>query len=300
MKRSLLITGATGFVGGSLAAHGVSAGYTVHGVDILEAKSAACPLQLSDYDPDHLAQLIAEFRPDYLLHAAGTAAVGESFQRPDHDFRSSPVLFQQVLEGVRRSGLRPRVVLFSSAAVYGNPAVLPVAEDAPFNPLSPYGFHKVMAEQLTREYSRCFGIPTLIVRLFSLLGERQRRLLLWEIVEQFLASPEVVLQGTGAETRDYLHIDDLGASLLQLLPCLHSDHVVVNIASGKSLAVRDLAEQVGVILESRKPIVCLGKERPGDPKFWQADIGLFRQLSGWNGEFDFQGRLRQTVMQWLG
>ncbi len=298
MNGRIIITGATGFVGGSLAAYAAASGYPVHGIDIVSGAYATCPVTLSDYHPDHLAKLIADIRPEYLLHAAGTAAVGESFQRPDHDFRSSPALFQQVLEGVRRSGLRPRVVLFSSAAVYGNPTALPVAEDAPLNPLSPYGFHKVIAEALAKEYSACFDIPTLAVRVFSLFGERQRRLLLWEIFEQFCSSPEVVLQGTGEETRDYIHVDDLAWALLRLLSCVTQDHLTVNIASGAAVSVREVAEQIGAILGSDKRVVCLGKQRPGDPLHWRADISAFRRLAAWNGDFDFSGNLARTVAQW--
>jgi len=294
----VLITGVTGFIGREIVAGFSRAGVPVVGVSRRDVSGASFPIHVSAYEIDHLADIIAEVRPAVLIHAAGTASVGESFDNPDHDFTSSLVLFQHVLEGVRRSGVQPRVVFFSSAAVYGNPDVLPVSECAPLNPISPYGFHKVMGEQLAREYTDCFHIPTLVVRLFSLFGPKQKRLLLWELFEHYRDSPEVVLQGSGEETRDYLYIDDFVDTLLRLLPKLESAHQVLNVASGKEIKVRDVALGIGRILRSDKSLVCLGKTRNGDPNRWQADIRLLQKITDDWEPVAFESRLEWNIEQW--
>src|SRR5689334_24629851 len=107
---------------------------------------------------EDLVNVIREFGPDVVVNASGTASVGASVEDPLHDFQGSVQTCADVLEAVRRSGSRPLVVIPSSAAVYGNPASLPISEDAELRPISPYGFHKAACELLAREYAECFGL----------------------------------------------------------------------------------------------------------------------------------------------
>ena len=176
----------------------------------------------------------------------------------------------------------------SSAAVYGNPARVPVAEDTPLRPISPYGFHKVAAELMAEEYASCFGLDVVVARLFSVFGPAQRRLLVWELFDQLTgAAPAVEIQGTGAEMRDFLHVDDVAIAALELLsrrigaaPIGHAE--VVNVASGDEISVLELAELMRAIVGSSKPIVCRGALRPGDPLRWRAEVTrLSGLLSPW-------------------
>src|SRR6266568_4353426 len=294
----VLITGVTGFVGGSLARRFTQQRIPVTGLVRREAHGLPFPVRITGYAVEELAALISDLKPTTIIHAAGSASVGLSLSQPSHDFNDSVALFQRLMEATRISGERPRVVFLSSAAVYGNPNILPVSELEPLLPISPYGYHKLMGEAIAREYSCCFGIPTLIARLFSLFGPAQKRLLLWEIFEQLKDKNEVVLQGTGAETRDYLHIDDLADSLADLLPRIDNDQLIINIASGRAITVKEVAESIGQILMSKKPIVFRGVARRGDPNFWQADVSLFEHLIG-RVPAAFHERLAGTIQQWL-
>jgi UDP-glucose 4-epimerase len=248
--------------------------------------------------------LIAGFAPDVLLHAAGAASVGASLARPLDDLRASVVTWANVLDSVRRSGARPLVVFPSSAAVYGDADALPVAESAPARPISPYGFHKAACELLAREHAECFGMRVLICRLFSLFGEAQRRLLVWELYRQFVgAEPFVRLEGTGDETRDYLHVDDAAAAMLELASNLseeRGDCTVVNVASGEETRVLDLAEQLRALVAPPKEIRCLGHARAGDPRRWRADASLLRSLAPRWRPRPFAERLSQCVAAWRG
>ena len=280
----VLITGARGFVGSSLAQRVSERGYDVLGVGRTSqpppewlGSYAWADVALSDLTP-----IVNGFRPDLVVHCAGSASVGASLSAPLDDLRAAVLTFANTLEAVRRSNVRPFMIFPSSAAVYGNPARLPIREDEPCRPISPYGFHKLAAEQLVHEYVVCHEMRAIVCRVFSLIGERQRRLLLWDLYQQFTgAAEEVVLQGTGEETRDYLHVDDLSDTFLSLAQCGVTDlpnGSVINVASGIETSIRTLAHWLKEILHSRKPIVFSGKPRPGDPQRWVADCSRLDRL----------------------
>lgn len=278
-----LITGTSGFIGGSFGRYAAQAGHVVMGTGRSPQSSKKWPgLYASVSGTENLSVLIRDFLPDVVVHAAGTASVGASLNDPLNDFRGSVQTCANVLEAVRQSGTAPLVVIPSSAAVYGNPVSLPVDEEVPLQPISPYGFHKAACELLAREYAECFGLKVIICRLFSVCGPAQRRLLVWELYQQ-LAGPEKIawLDGTGKETRDFLYIDDLTSALLGLIEGLHcSDHecLIVNVASGTETSVSTVAEMIRDLVAPEKEIRCKGNVRKSDPLRWRADISRLQEL----------------------
>lgn len=296
-KKRILITGASGFLGYSLGQHFCAVGHEVLGV-ARHPVPACFPMDHGSLSPDEIARAVERFQPDVLLHAAGAASVGKSIADPSRDFGDSVTLVHQVLEGVRRTALRPRFVFPSSAAVYGEAERLPIDETAPLRPISPYGFHKKMCEEIVQEYARCFALPGLIVRLFSLFGPLQRRLLVWEIFEKYMREDEVVLQGTGSESRDYLHIDDMAEALLRLLDAPLDMCRTVNVASGEEITVRSLVQTMGRLLGSRKTVRFRNAPRAADPNRWRAEVSLFAQLTGHRIVADPDSRLMQTMDRW--
>lgn len=298
----VLITGSRGFVGASFGNFASASGHEVLGVSRSSQPDPGWPgkhLQ-GDAAQADLAPIIRDFNPDLLLQAAGSASVGASIAEPVGDFRATAVTLVNVLDGVRRSGCAPLVVFPSSAAVYGNPVNLPVGEDAPCAPISPYGFHKAACEIFAREYSQCFGLSTVVCRLFSLFGSRQRRLLTWEMYAQLDGKAAALeLQGTGTETRDFLHIDDLSRAILMLQPVVpRGECTILNVASGRETPILDLAETMRSMVAPSKKITCQGIARPGDPHRWCADVRLLRSLiPEWQPQ-DFAAALDGTIRQW--
>ena len=283
----ILITGSNGFVGGGVGRWAARAGHEVLGVARASQPAAGWPGAYVQADAlaSDLAGVVRAFAPDALLHGAGTASVSASLETPLDDLRAAVMTWANVLDAVRRTGLRPVVLFPSSAAVYGDPAALPAREDSPARPISPYGFHKLACELLAREYAECFGLRTVVCRLFSLFGPAQRRLLVWELYRQCAGAGDTVwLAGTGAETRDYLHVDDVAAALVELAAgqaqtadagrCL-----TVNVASGTETSVLDLARRMRDLIAPGKEIRCRGAARPGDPRAWRADITTLRALA---------------------
>lgn len=278
----VLITGITGFIGGSFGRYAVQSGHDVMGTGRFDSGKQWSGLYTPVTGVADLTNLIRDFLPDVVLNAAGTASVNASLGDPLNDFRGSVQTCAEVLEAVRLSGTQPLIVIPSSAAVYGNPAVLPVAEEAPLQPISPYGFHKAAAELLAREYAECFGLRVIICRFFSVFGFAQRRLLVWELYKQSAGNePTVWLAGTGEETRDFLHIDDLGEALLGLAKQSETragDCMIVNVASGVETGVVALAEKIRDLVAPEKKILCRGNLRKNDPLRWCAEVSRLQTL----------------------
>jgi nucleoside-diphosphate-sugar epimerase len=229
-----------------------------------------------------MIRVLNEFRPEVLVHAAGSSSVAASVSAPGCDFQSSALGFANVLEAVRQAKVRPLVVLISSAAVVGNPDKLPVDEQAPIQPLSPYGFHKAMSELLAREYSECFNLDIIAVRLFSVFGFAQRRLLVWELYNQLSGSQSTAwIEGTGSESRDFLHIEDVASAILGLIDShskINPPQGLINVASGIETNILEVARQIRDQVAPEKNIECRNIVRQNDPFRWRADITKLQTL----------------------
>ena len=297
----IAITGSRGFIGGSFARFAAAAGMEVLGISRSSQPEPDWPGEHVHADSLHsdLSGALREWRPEVLLHAAGSASVGDSLADPLEDLRASAMTLANTIDGIRRAGISPVLLIPSSAAVYGNPAKLPVPETGAVAPISPYGFHKAACELLGREAAECMGLRVIVCRFFSVYGPRQRRLLVWEVYRQLAGDGAVVeLHGTGSETRDFLHVDDVSAALLALAP--HAKHgcAVVNVASGRETSVSQMVEELKRVSVINKMTMCRGVTRPGDPSHWQADITRLRELApGWHPRPLREG-LEETVAQW--
>src|SRR5258707_1980806 len=302
----LLITGARGFVGSSLAEYAAGRGHEILGI----GRTAQAPpdwfgsYAWADVALSDLAPIINGFRPDLMVHCAGSASVAASFTSPLDDLRANVLTLANTLDAVRRSEVCPLVIFPSSAAVYGNPVKLPIREDDPCRPISPYGFHKLAAENLVHEYVACHDMRVIICRIFSLIGQRQRRLLLWDLYRQFVdGSDEVVVQGTGEETRDFIHVDQLCDTFLQLRESstlASCDMLTINVASGSETSVGAMASSVKKILGSDKRVIFLGKQRLGDPNRWVADCSRMSAMQVPQKFSELSTAIEQVVERWNG
>lgn len=277
LERRVLVTGVTGFIGSHVGAL-LAERHNVVGTG-RKACSLAFPYWQTDLGGEEFEEQLAAFRPEVIVHCAGPSSVQASIQDPRADFRAGPELLMRLYDSVRKSGLRPFVIQISSAAVYGDPATLPVSEDAPMHPLSPYGWHKEMAELAGREYADGCGIPGLALRVFSCYGEGQRKLLLWDAAKK-LSSGTAAFFGTGRETRDYLHVRDLARLVLLLAEDPPAEGFrAVNAGSGQAVSVERVITLLRQALDREDvALVFNGDARRGDPRFWQADARRLSEL----------------------
>jgi UDP-glucose 4-epimerase len=282
----VVISGAHGFIGGTLGRLGAQRErYELVGIGRRRDAPAGWPGEYTQADLEwaDLSSWLERSAPDVVIHAAGPASVSASFADPQLDFRESVLTWTNLLDAVRGSNVRPLIVFLSSAAVYGNPATLPVGEEAPIRPISPYGFHKAAAELIAKGYADSFGLDILTLRCFSLFGPSLRRLLVRELYEQLLAPGDTVwLEGTGAEERDYLSIEDLEEAITGLLDIRASfegkGNLVLNVGRGTGTKVLALAHELRELVAPGKAVQTRGQARPGDPLRWAADTSRLRDL----------------------
>ena len=275
-----LVTGSEGFLGRHLVAALIAAGWQTYGLD---RQPVVSPQALAAYHPLSLPSpaidgVIEAAQPDAIIHAAGPALVGDSLTEPAADFQGSVGTLFSVLDAARRLAPRCRVLFLSSAAVYGQPAGLPVNESTPHRPLSPYGYHKSLCEQLLGEYHAVYALPTAALRLFSAYGPGLRRQVMWDICRKALASEEIELFGTGDETRDFVHAADAARAAVRTLERAPFEAEAYNVASGEATRISDLARLIIAALGRGTRLRFTGQARPGDPQRWQADLARIRAL----------------------
>ncbi|MEO7317559.1 MAG: NAD-dependent epimerase/dehydratase family protein [Chthoniobacteraceae bacterium] len=280
--KTILITGAAGFLGRHIAREFAQAGCKVVGVDVVAAENSGLGpgveyARLTLPSPS-FTELIRRTQPAALIHCAGRASVASSLSDPAADFRDGTVLTFEVLDALRTAAPRCRFVLLSSAAVYGNPVSLPVTEDHACAPLSPYGYHKRQSELLCEEFARLFAIPTTVVRIFSAYGPGLRRQVVWEVCRQALTESELRLHGTGGESRDFIHAADVARALRQIVESGPCTGEICNLASGTETTIAELADCILRQLGRAIPIRFDGAQTPGDPLHWRAEISRVRAL----------------------
>ena len=304
----MLVTGASGFVGTITAVEALRRGWTVLGCGRAEKGPShlACLWQTWSDDAHEMARVIADFAPDVVFHAAGSASVAASFASPESDWAASGGTWTTVLEAVRLAELKPLIVFPSSAAVYGNPDQLPVPESDTLHPISPYGRHKVRCEELAREYRDQHGLRIAVFRLFSLFGPQQKRLLARELFEQAHGESScITLGGTGHETRDYISGRDFGCAVAAFVEQYREEPVtklepwIFNVASGVETPVLRLAELMKSAVGCAKEIVCRNQVREGDPTRWVADVSAFRRACARWSPQPMEEALCETVATWV-
>jgi len=279
--KKVLILGARGFLGRHVARLYAGEGFEVtglgHGV-FSEAEKRRWGVS-SWHEDDITLESLKKYggRPDFILHAAGSGSVGFSLTDPLNDFRRTVESTAHVLEFVRLFSPGAKVVYPSSAGVYGAAEKLPTPEDCPLRPVSPYGVHKMLAEDLCRSYARSFGVSSAIVRLFSVYGAGLRKQLLWDTCKK-ISREELEFFGTGAETRDWLHVEDASRLIFIAGGKASPDCPAVNGGSGAGVTVREVLSEVFLQFNRKDAPVFTGAARPGDPTDYAADI---EKASGW-------------------
>lgn len=279
--KTVLITGVAGFLGRYVARHFVREGWRVIGIDDVPPENVqltAVAFHRLQLPSTALPEILRATAPDVCVHCAGRASVPLSMAEPKPDFEANAVLTFELLDALRLHAPRCRLLFLSSAAVYGDPAALPVTEDQSVAPLSPYGYHKRQAELLCEEFSRIYGLPTAVVRIFSAYGPGLRRQVLWDICSRALMTGHLSLGGTGEESRDFIHAGDVAAGLRVLAERAAAEGEIYNLASGCETTIRELATLLLRALGSEITPQFDGQRRAGDPLHWRADISRLQAL----------------------
>jgi UDP-glucose 4-epimerase len=253
----VVVTGGAGFIGSHVVDALLADGAKVHVLDNLSSGRPAnlapalergAELHTVDVtDDDETVRVMTLAGPRVVIHLAAQIDVRRSVDRPAFDATVNVAGTAAVLEAARRAGV-PRVVLASTAAVYGQPDKLPTPERAPLRPLTPYGTAKAAAEAYLDLYRRLYGLSTLTLRMANVYGPRQDPHGESGVVAIFSGAAAerrpVTIHGDGHQTRDYVHVDDVARAFLRAAATGTTG--AVNIATGRETSVRQLAELLSV------------------------------------------------------
>jgi UDP-glucose 4-epimerase len=275
----ILTIGGSGFLGRYIVREFSEQGWTVFSIDKYNKNDLdgvhSIVMQLPS---PSFVEFLQKIKPDLIIHAAGTASVPHSMIDPLGDFNDNMLPTAGILEAQRKCCPDCKIIYISSAAVYGNPTALPIKENAPRLPVSPYGYNKLIGELLVEEYHRIFNLSGCCVRLFSAYGPGLRRQILWDICQKLTKQREVKLMGSGTESRDMIHAMDVAKALVLLAKEAPFQGEVYNLATGTQVTIKEIAEELIHVLDVNVPLTFTGERRPGDPLHWQADISQIVSL----------------------
>ena len=231
----LVVTGAGGFIGRSLADHLRAEGHKVTrlgrtpGAHDVAVADLAIPGALDPYlEPGAT-----------VFHLAGGGRVGASVKAPVADFEANVVMSINVLEAARRCGAQ--VVFASTGSVYDRDGDLPFRETSPVRPSSPYAAGKLAVESYMEAYFRSYGVKTRIARIFSAYGPGMHQMAINDFVDRLRKSQtRLEIRGDGRQTRDYLHVADVARALALIRERGEPGHTY-NVAAGKGVTIRQVA-----------------------------------------------------------
>lgn len=302
MKR-MVITGVNGFIGRNAKKY-FEKEYEITGIGRAEkycgnaGAEAAKPFTYypcnMSQNPAELANIFTGVQPDVVLHCAGSANVGASVVNPMADLDGNLHSLYQLLLALKSFEKKPKLIFFSSAAVYGNPKRLPIKETDALAPVSPYGLHKQMCEELCHYYNQVHGYKTRAIRIFSAYGSGLRKQLLWDMYQKYQNTGKISLFGTGAETRDFIHVSDI-MQAIELILAYDGAEEAFNVANGEETAIEALAHIYAAKLGEREEIVSFnGAVKEGDPKNWRADISLLKKI-GYQKKMELDAGIAEYV-----
>ena len=300
-----VVTGGGGFIGSNLVRALLERG---HEVRVLDNFSSGNRRNLADLVGD-IEVVEGELRSYERVHAAvrgvevvfhqgALPSVPRSVQDP---LTTSAVNVEgtlNVLLAARDEGIR-RVVFASSSSVYGSSGELPRVESAHPDPISPYGVSKLAAERYCVSFSRVYPLETVALRYFNVFGPRQDPTSQYAaVVPRFIsaiaAGRAISVYGDGDQQRDFTYVDNVVQANLLAAEADGVNGRVLNVATGRSTTVNELAETIGALLDRPVERVTLPL-RPGDIRDSWADTSRARQLLGWEPVIDLEEGLRRTA-----
>ena len=288
----ILVIGSKGFIGNHAYNHlSDITGYECWGCDVVVDYTADHYFLIDSFNSD-FNEVFEKAGFDVCINCSGAASVTDSLVNPFRDFTLNVFTVGKILEAIRRYRPRCKFINLSSAAVYGNPSALPVYIDANTQPLSPYGYHKLQSEIMCKEYNHFFKIRTLNLRIFSAYGPGLKKQLFWDLYKKSKITGKVYIYGTGNESRDFIHIDDLMQAIELAINFGDYNGSVVNVANGEEVFLKDAVKLYLGYLE--KDYVFSGEAKTGDPLNWVADISTLKQW-GYKSKVQLEQGLKDYI-----
>lgn len=291
----VLIIGSKGFIGSHALTFFRKENPECYGCDVVVDYNDPKYFLIDSTNADY-EFIFEKVKFDVCINCSGAASVPASIENPLRDFRLNTANVFTILNAIKDHNASCKFINLSSAAVYGNPTNLPIKESHALAPISPYGKHKLMAEEICNEFSTLFNIKTCSLRIFSAYGSGLKKQLLWDLYQKS-KEPSVKLFGTGNESRDFIFIEDILQILRLVIDRSPFSGNAINVANGKQVQIKDLVNTFYTELNYTGNITYQGTNRTGDPLNWEADISYLEHI-GYKQTYSLKDGIK-TYIKWL-
>ncbi|WP_432012900.1 SDR family NAD(P)-dependent oxidoreductase [Streptomyces cucumeris] len=310
--RTVLVTGAEGFIGSTLVdllvERGARVRALVHYKPYGEAGYLAhhlgpgSPVETIAGDVRDAGRVMdAVAGCDTVFHLAALIGIPYSYQAPEAYVQTNVTGTQNIAAACHRYGVR-RLLHTSTSEVYGTALTVPIAEDHPLQPQSPYSASKIGADMMALSYAHAFELPVTVVRPFNTYGPRQSsRAVIPTILAQLHAGVREIRLGSLTPTRDFTYVTDTAAGFLALADCDRALGEVVNLGTGREIAIGDLTEAlIAATGRDARVVVDPARLRPAGSEVQRllSDNSRAREWAGWRPEVGLAEGLRRTS-QWV-
>lgn len=270
MPNKVLITGGAGFIGSHIVDKLLEDNYSVVVLDNLSSgskdnlqKSDKLKLYQINIEKDDLEEIFDEEKPDYVIHLAAQTSVNYSISNTYYDANMNIMASIRLLDACKKYNIN-KFVTASSAAVYGNPKYLPIDENHPTEPMSPYGLSKLTMEK----YIQLSGVPYIIFRFSNAYGSRQKSSKESGVVAIFdkamRENAPINIYGDGTQIRDFIYVEDIAKICVKALES-NVENEVINFSTNKGVTLNELFEEMSKIYGYKQSPNYL-PERIGDIK----------------------------------
>ncbi len=294
--RTALVTGGAGFIGSHLVDGLLEQGVRVRVIDNLstgkreQVAAAAEFIEADVRNADSFRDVLVGV--DCVFHVAALARVPLSIERPVETHQVNVLGTLNVLVAARDAGVR-RFVFSGSSSVYGEQPTLPLHEEMPPNPLSPYALQKLAGEQYTRLFNQLYGLETLTLRYFNVFGPRMilkgaYRTVIGVFLDARRNQRPLTVCGDGEQTRDFTFVSDVVRANLLAARCSVADGRAINIGRGCGVTVNRIAALIG----GEKVHVA---ERAGEPRRTLADLRRAESFLGWRPRVSIEQGLAELM-----
>jgi UDP-glucose 4-epimerase len=304
----VLVTGASGYIGGQTAIQLKEQGHEVFGLDRNRLPDNLHKLDIFadfcqfDFASEEALHWIARQSVDAIIHCAGTSLVGPSVTNPAEYYENNFVKTKTLCDFLLAFEHRPRLIFSSSAATYGNPIITPCSEVDPTEPISPYGESKLMVEWLLKSYQRAYGLDFVAFRYFNACGADPKARhgqapgathIVARILENYLEGKDFICNGNDYETpdgtciRDYVHVADIANAHILALNKLLVVSDVYNLGTTTGASNLEVMKTVASVVGN--DFVCqYGPRREGDPAMLTADATKFSNHANWQPKYNLK------------
>jgi UDP-glucose 4-epimerase len=315
----ILVTGGAGYIGSFMVRELQKKGFEVVILDNLSQghKEAVKNFRLEVVDlvteKDKLDALLGSEKFDGVIHMASFIQMGESYKNPAKYYRNNVCGFMNLLDAMRKGNV-DKIIISSSAGVYGNPVKLPIEEDDPKNPLNPYGETKYAMERMLEDYDSAYGIKFMSIRYFNAAGAAldgsigedhpEESHLIPNVIKKALKDEEINIFGQdyntsdGTNVRDYIHVLDLveahSIAMQKLLEGAQSNFYNAGVGCGYSN--KEILDAVARVLDKDLKVK-FGARRLGDADALYASIEKIKKDFSWNPKYGLK-EIIETAVSW--